>query len=138
MPLLGYKRNTDPKHNKRCLELWIEKGSARRAADELGVSVPVVVKNGWKYLLYNPELARDLLNKESLDSELYKYRNLTDSEFMQIMTEKAIAYFPVNTFNLWCVDNEIWKYPECMEKYRVKYPLWYELHKKLSNLTKVS
>ena len=127
MTMIGYLARTDPVYQKRCLELWLQDGSAVKAAEELGISHNTVRYHAWRYVLYHPIECRKYIDNLSEDDTRY-YRKMTDEEYFMLLTRKAIKYFSVGAFNNFVVDNEIWKYPKVYELFKYRFVEVYKKH----------
>lgn len=128
MPLLGYARSIDPEFQKKCLQTWIELGSASRAGDELGIRGTAVSRNAWRYLLDHVDEAKEILSGEAVKDPRI-HRELTEEEFWRKMIVRAMTHTSPTYFYDWIIQNEIpIKFPQLMEMYREKYPVWYKRH----------
>jgi hypothetical protein len=132
MTLLGYKSNTDPEFQKKCLLLWLEKGSAQKAGFVLGVSATTVSHHSWRYLLTHLEEAREYLNSDASVDSRYG-RSLNDQEFAMVMTKKAIQFLPPRTFDKWMIAAGYYKDPKVRQIYARRYPTYHKKHEELAN-----
>lgn len=129
MSILGYTRSIDPAFQKKCLQTWIELGSADRAGKELGIKGFSVSRNAWRYLFDNVDEARKILSEEAVKDPRI-HRELTEEEFWRKMIVRAMTHASVTYFYDWIIHNGIpLNFPQLMELYRYKYPEWYRRHK---------
>jgi hypothetical protein len=127
MTVIGYLARTDPKFQLRCLELWLQYGSANKASKDLGISHNTVRYHAWRYILYHPIECRKYIDNLSEEDTRY-YRKMTDQEYFALLTRKAIKYLSNIAFNQFVIDNEIWKYPEVYETFKYRFVEIYKRH----------
>ena len=138
---IGYKTNTDPDWQKHCLDAWILYGNTIIAGEKLGIKQQTLGHNAWRYLLDHLDEARIILDADALHDTRYG-RGLTDKEFKMRMTKKALGNMPPKSFNKWIIENKIYEYPDLVNLYKVRYPIYYEQHMALyeqsRNTTEIS
>jgi len=130
--LLGTNKRADPEFRKQCLDAWLDTGSVNKAGELLGVSPTTIAYHSWRYLLLNLDEARELLNSQAKEDSKYGKQVLSDEQFFRILSAKGITYLPPGKFREWIEANKLYRYPSVLETYKVKYPTWYDYHRKLA------
>ena len=129
MSILGYRHIDDDQWRKKCLDAWLEYASAPKAAKSLGVSHATIRYNSWKYLLFNPDKAREIISSEATKhvSPMYQkeYRDMNDEEFWSFMTQRGMRFLSAAGFVKWVEEYKPYKYPKVREIYKVRYPKLY-------------
>lgn len=126
MSIIGYKKDFDPDYPKRCMEKWIEYGSAERAGKDLGVHSVSIQYNAWRWIIEHPEEGREFINNSAVSDSRFM-RELTDEEYFELLMRKALKNFKSNAkLEKFVVDNEIWKYPGAYDLLKIQQPTIYE------------
>ena len=129
MSILGYRHIDDDQWRKKCLDAWLEYGSAPKAAKSLGVAHVTIRYNAWKYLLFHPDEARVIVSSEATKhvSPMYQeaYRDMNDEEFWAFMTQRGMHFLSATAFTKWVEEYKPYKYPSVREIYKVRYPKLY-------------
>ena len=126
MSVLGYTTKIDPETRKRCLDLWLETGSAYKAGRLMGMSHVSIRYHAWNWILTHPEESRQLLDSLS-ESDQRFYRLLTDDEYWHMLTRHALQYFKSEKkIDAFVSNNELWKYHDAYSMLETRYPRTYK------------
>ena len=116
----------DPNWQKKCLDAWLEYGSATKAAPSLGVSANTIQWNGWQYLIFHPDEARVVISGEAekhpVKAYQDKYRNMNDKEFWSYLTARAVQKLSATKFVIWVETFHPEQYEGVSEIYKSRYP----------------
>ena len=115
--------------DKIWMETWRQTGSAKRASIHLKkigfekkhkkvISAGVVLKNAWTWAIYNPEEAREMLDKER---EKAGMSHFTDKEFDIMLIKRAMSIMNTRLrhFSHWI---EMYNYQEYAYVYEQRFP----------------
>lgn len=124
MTILGFRTELDPDFQRKCLDNWLELGSAQKAASKLGVSMYLVRRHSWIYICEHPLECRNYLDRVSENDMLG--RTLTDEEYYHLVSIRASNYLvSEKKIREFIEKTELWRYPKALEVFKVKYPRVY-------------